>query len=44
MSGILFDGVSRAKRATPAFGDSGVEVGAHHDGICDSLATDIAEA
>ena len=34
----------KASRATPAIEDSGVEVGAHHDGLCDSLATDIAEA
>ena len=33
-----------ASRATPGIGDSGVEVGAHHDGLCDSLATDIVEA
>ena len=30
--------------ATPAIGGSGMEVGAYHDGFCDSLATDIAEA
>ena len=29
---------------TLAIGGSGVEVGAYHDGLCDSLATDIAEA
>ena len=34
----------KASRATPAIGDSKVEVGADHDGLCDSLATDIAEA
>ena len=33
-----------ASRATPAIGDSGVQVGAHHDGLCDSLSMDIAEA
>ena len=44
MSGILSDGVSRASRATLATRDRRVEVGAHHDGIYDSLATDIAEA
>ena len=39
MSGNLFDGVD-----TPAIEDSRVEVGAHHDGLCDSLTMDIAEA
>ena len=33
-----------ASKATPAIGDSRVEVGAHHYGLRDSLATDIAEA
>ena len=47
--GDLFDGVSHAimsrlSRATPAIRDSGVKVGAHHDGLCDSLAMDVAEA
>ena len=33
-----------ASRATPAIGDRRVEVGAHHDGLRDSFATDIAKA
>ena len=33
-----------ANLATPAIGDSGVEVEAHHNGLCDSLSTDITEA
>ena len=33
-----------ASRATPAIGDSRVEVGAHYDGLRDSFAMDIAEA
>ena len=36
--------VSEASRVTPASGSSQVEVGTYHDGFCDSLATDIAEA
>ena len=31
-------GAPEASRAAPAIRDSGVEVGAHHDGLCDSLA------
>ena len=30
-----------ASGVTPGFGGSGVEVGAHHDGLCDPLATNI---
>ena len=30
--------------ATSAIGGGGVEVGARHDGICDPLAMDTAEA
>ena len=33
-----------ASKATPATGDSRVEMGTYHDGFCDSLAMDIAEA
>ena len=33
-----------ASRATPTIGDSRVEVGAYHNGFCDSLSTDITEA
>ena len=53
MLGILFDDVSRvnrlrlaskASRVTPPIGGSEVEVGAYHDGFCDSLAMDIEEA
>ena len=34
----------KASRVTPTIGGSIVEVGAFHNGFCDSLATDIAEA
>ena len=33
-----------ASEATPGFGDTGMEVGARHDGLCDPLATDIVGA
>ena len=33
-----------ASKATPAIGDSGVEVGAYRDGLCNSLAKEIVEA
>ena len=33
-----------ANRITPTLGGSGVEVGAYHDGFCDSLATNIARS
>ena len=34
----------KASKATPATGDSRVEMGTYHDGFFDSLAMDIAEA
>ena len=53
MLGILFDDVScvnrlmlsiKGQQGYSSIRDSGVEVGAYHDGFCESLATDIAEA